>query len=379
MGERPMGKFSASMLHSSMLQQIVGSGASDYLLRSYHRSFNGFAAKLTQEEKQKMAGMEGVVSVFLSQKKTLHTTRSWNFMNFPVNTTRSTNEGNIIVGMLDTGVWPESRSFNDEGFGPPPSKWKGTCQGNSNFTCNNKIIGARYYHSGRELKPEKFALPRNYFGHGCVRDSRGHGTHTASIKAGEIVSKASLLGLASGTARGGVPSARISVYKVCWHNGCSEADILAAFDDAIADGVDIISLSVGGGPKTISRSFPFNERWKFVTEVKLGNGATYEGISINTFSPENTTYPMIYGGNALNNSAGNNSRSSSYCSLDTLNKTMVEGKIVLCDDGFAEKDAHAIGAFGIVSTPRLYTDVAFGYSVPASLISDTNITDCCTI
>jgi hypothetical protein len=56
---------------------------------------------------------------------------------------------------------------------------------------------------------------------------------------------ASLYDLAMGTARGGVPSARIAVYKVCWSDGCWDADILAAFDDAIADGVDIISISVG--------------------------------------------------------------------------------------------------------------------------------------
>ena len=55
-----------------------------------------------------------------------------------------------------------------------------------------------------------------------------------------------MLGVASGTGRGGVPSARIAVYKICWaDNGCSSEDILAAFDDAIADGVDIISISVG--------------------------------------------------------------------------------------------------------------------------------------
>ena len=49
---------------------------------------------------------------------------------------------------------------------------------------------------------------------------------------------ASMLGLAKGTARGGAISARIAVYKVCWFDGCDDADILAAFDDAIADGVD---------------------------------------------------------------------------------------------------------------------------------------------
>lgn len=60
-----------------------------------------------------------------------------------------------------------------------------------------------------------------------------------------MVRQASMLGLGMGTARGGVPSARIAAYKVCWSDTCSDADVLAAFDDAIADGVDIISMSVG--------------------------------------------------------------------------------------------------------------------------------------
>ncbi|XP_065869776.1 cucumisin-like [Euphorbia lathyris] len=405
MGERPKGEFSASMLHTSMLQQILGSAASDYLLHSYHRSFNGFAAKLTQEEKQKIDGMEGVVSVFLSQKKKLHSTRSWNFMNFPVNVTRSTNESNIIVGMLDTGVWPESQSFNDEGFGPPPSKWKGICQGSSNFTCNNKVIGARYYHSDGAVGPEEFDSPR---------DSEGHGTHTASTVAGDIVSQASLLGFASGTARGGVPSARIAVYKICWSDDCSDADILAAFDDAIADGVDIISLSVGGSamdyfedsiaigafhsmkngiltsnsagnegptPESVSNCSPWSlsvaastiDR-KFVTKLKLGNGAIIEGVSINTFSIENTMYPIIYAGNALNTSSGKTGSSPRSCMLDSLNNTLVEGKIVLCDDRFDEEYLLSIGAFGIVSNFGSRGDVAYIFALPATLISPTNMT-----
>ncbi|CAA2960429.1 cucumisin-like, partial [Olea europaea subsp. europaea] len=78
------------------------------------------------------------------------------------------------------------------------------------------------------------------------RNSEGHGSHTASTAAGGIVKGASLLGLGSGTARGGVPSSRIAVYKICWSDGFTDSDILVAFDDAISDGVDIISLSVGG-------------------------------------------------------------------------------------------------------------------------------------
>jgi hypothetical protein len=106
-----------------------------------------------------------------------------------------------------------------------------------NFKPCSKIIGARYYRSDGKIGEHDFASPR---------DSEGHGTYTASTAAGNLVSGASLFGLGSGTARGGVPYARIAVYKICWSDGCFDADILAAFDDAINDGVDIISLSVGG-------------------------------------------------------------------------------------------------------------------------------------
>lgn len=104
---------------------------------------------------------------------------------------------------------------------------------------HSKVIGARYYNADGFYEPIDFKSPR---------DSLGHGSHTASTAAGREVPGASYFGLANGTARGGVPNGRIAVYKVCWGGGfCSLADILAGFDDAIADGVDIISVSLGGG------------------------------------------------------------------------------------------------------------------------------------
>lgn len=96
----------------------------------------------------------------------------------------------------------------------------------------SKLIGARFY-------------PRIPM-HVSARDTVGHGTHTASIVAGVQVNNVSFYGLGRGNARGAVPSARIAVYTVCWRDfGCSGDAILAAFDDAISDGVDIISASLG--------------------------------------------------------------------------------------------------------------------------------------
>ena len=78
--------------------------------------------------------MEGVVSVFPSKKYKLATTSSWDFLGFPLTVTRSTTESDIIIGVFDTGIWPESASFSDVGYGPPPTKWKGICE--ANFPCN---------------------------------------------------------------------------------------------------------------------------------------------------------------------------------------------------------------------------------------------------
>ena len=78
-------------------------------------------------------------------------------------------------------------------------------------------------------------------------DDEGHGSHTASTIAGASIAGASCYGLAKGTARGGVPSARIAMYKVCWNGSCSDIDLLAGLDDAIDDGIDVLSISIGGG------------------------------------------------------------------------------------------------------------------------------------
>ncbi|KAJ7952390.1 putative Cucumisin [Quillaja saponaria] len=402
MGHWPQGDFATASNHHSMLQSVLGSTslAKESLVYSYRKGFNGFAAKLSDEEVAKFSEMEGVISVIPNHILKLHTTRSWDFMDFRKGNLRGSQESNVIIGLLDTGIWPESESFRDEGLSAPPSKWKGTCQG-ANFTCNNKIIGARYYNSGSSNDDTDFLSPR---------DSLGHGSHTASTAAGREVADASYFGLAKGTARGGVPSARIAVYKVCWTFGCATADILAAFDDAIADGVDIISVSLGidfplpyfkdpiaigsfhamkhgiltsssagnSGPfpLSVSNYAPWTltvaastiDR-KFVAQVVLGNGRVYNGLSINNFDLNGTSYPLIWGGQAANYSAGANDDISRYCINGAMNSFLVKGKIVFCEvlwDGSGILLANGVGT---IMADSSITDFSFNYPLPAALIS----------
>ncbi|OIV98691.1 hypothetical protein TanjilG_24862 [Lupinus angustifolius] len=332
------------------MQQVFNDNdATNSLIHSYNRSFNGFAAMLTNQQKEKLSHMEGVVSVFPSRKLKLHTTRSWDFIGLPESVKRSLAiESDIVVGVLDTGIWPESDSFNDQGFGPVPKHWKGACVGGENFTCNNKIIGARYY--------------ADY----SARDKDGHGTHTASTVVGNYVHSASFYGLAEGTVRGGVPLARLAVYKTCNVFGCDSAAIMAAFDDAIADGVNIISVSLGGSSQS-----PFDEDpiaigsfhamargiltvnaagnegpdpssiasvapWiltvaastidrKFIGNVVLGNGKTLTGISVNSFTFNGTKIPIA----KINYNPGCPGKDANTCKC--LESLLVDGKIVLCD------------------------------------------------
>lgn len=158
--------------------------------------------------------------------------------------------------LCDQGVWPESASFQEHPqMSPIPPSWKGTCVSGQNFdpakACNKKLIGARYYYKGFE---QQFG-PLNKSGNPEFRSARdflGHGTHTASTAVGSVSPNASFFGLGKGVARGGAPRARLAMYKTCWGKNfdgvCSEADILAAFDEALSDGVNVISASFGLAP-----------------------------------------------------------------------------------------------------------------------------------
>ncbi|KAL6340416.1 hypothetical protein AAG906_006077 [Vitis piasezkii] len=362
LGSLREGEFSPLSQHLSILDTVLdGSSSKDSLVRSYKRSFNGFAAHLTDKQVERVASMEGVVSIFPNRLLQLHTTRSWDFMGFSETVKRNpTVESDTIIGVIDSGIWPELESFSDEGFSSIPKKWKGVCQGGKNFTCNKKVIGARAYNS----------IDKN---DDSARDTVGHGTHTASTAAGNIVEDVSFFGVASGNARGGVPSARIAVYKVCTAAGCTILDILSGFDDAISDGVDIITVSLGSAagaffldedpiaigsfhamvkgiltlnsagnngpspgsvlsvaPWMVSVAASTTDR-EIITKVVLGDGKIINGHSINTFVLNGTKFPLVDGKKA---GLTNNSDCVTYptldCEIDCLVESKTTGNILLC-------------------------------------------------
>ncbi|MCL7037185.1 hypothetical protein MKW94_020511, partial [Papaver nudicaule] len=129
-----------------LLASVTGSihQAKEATTHHYHKSFRGFTAKLTPEQAQKLRETESVISVFESKNNQLHTTHSWEFLG--INDIPPTDEltkldpkSDVIVGVFDSGVWPESKSFDDDGLGPIPTRFKGECvEGdlNDNFACN---------------------------------------------------------------------------------------------------------------------------------------------------------------------------------------------------------------------------------------------------
>ncbi|MBA0796334.1 hypothetical protein Gohar_007111 [Gossypium harknessii] len=407
LGDSPLSKQSAVQKHIGLLSSVKGSedGAKESIVYSYTSSFNAFAAKLSENEAEMLKGLDEVASVFPNRYRKPHTTKSWDFIGLPLTAKRNLKfERNIIVGLLDTGITPQSESFKDDGFGPPPSKWKGTCGRFMNFSgCNNKIIGAKYYKLDGNPDPADILSPI---------DMDGHGTHTSSTLAGNLVRDANLYGLAKGTARGAVPSARIAMYKVCWaSSGCADMDILAALDDATSDGVDIISISIGGGTQdfvtdsisvgafhalkkgivtvtsagndgpslsSVSNYSPWlltvaasGIDRQFMSTVKLGNGKSFRGIGINTFESKEGLYPIVSGADvAMNSESKGNAR---FCFDNTLDPSKVKGRLVYCtlSQWGVDSVVKGIEGIGTIVESEQYLDTAQIFMAPATMVNST--------
>ncbi|XP_038709129.1 subtilisin-like protease SBT1.4 [Tripterygium wilfordii] len=339
------------------------------IVYTYDRALNGFSAQLTGVQVAKLRQIPGIISVQPDQIRQIHTTRTPHFLGLTDNygLWQNSNYGDgVIIGVLDTGIWPERRSFSDLGLSAVPDTWKGVCETSSDFpasACNGKIIGARAFYKGYESymrRPIDESKESK-----SPRDTEGHGTHTASTAAGSAVYNASLFEYAQGVARGMASRARIAAYKICWSLGCFDSDILAAMDQAVADGVDVISLSVGSsyaspydqdsiaigafgavqhgvvvscsagnsgpGPQTAVNIAPWiltvgasTIDREFPADVVLGNGKVFGGVSLYSGDPlPNSKLPVVYAGDC----------GSRYCYTGSLSQSKVQGKIVVCDRG----------------------------------------------
>ncbi|KAB2060942.1 hypothetical protein ES319_A10G054600v1 [Gossypium barbadense] len=408
--------------YESSLASVLSPSTPAQVLHVYDTVFHGFSAKLSPTDALNLQTLPHILAVIPEQVRRLHTTRSPHFLGLQTTDSagllkESDFGSDLVIGVLDTGVWPERQSFNDRDLGPVPSKWKGQCVTTKDFgpgSCNKKLIGARFFCSGYEASNGKMNETSEFR---SPRDTDGHGTHTASIAAGRYVFPASTLGYAKGVAAGMAPKARLAAYKVCWTAGCFDSDILAAFDAAVADGVDVISLSVGGvvvpyhldaiaigafsaadqgvflsasagnggpggltvtnvapwvatiGAGTIDRDFP--------ADVKLGNGKVVPGVSVYNglgLSP-GRMYPLVYGG-----TGGGDGYSSSLCLEGSLDPKFVKGKMVVCDRGINSRAAKGevvkkAGGIGMILANGVFDGeglVADCHVLPATAVGASN-------
>jgi subtilisin family serine protease len=219
----------------------------------------GVAMVVPEDQLVTLAKLPGVAAVYPDELLQLETDRTPQFIGAPTIWNNLGGQGsageNVIVGVLDSGVWPEHPSFSDpdplgKPYPAPPPPISGTRQcefsGGANpgpaFTCNNKLIGADRFMATYDalvgLIPGEFTT---------ARDDNGHGTHTSSTSAGNRGVAASIFGVSRGTISGIAPRAHVIMYKVCGDQGCFGSDSAAAVQKAITDGVNVINFSISGG------------------------------------------------------------------------------------------------------------------------------------
>ena len=394
---------------SAVLAQL---GSPVKVLHRYNYSYSGFSAVLTEAQARKLARLPGVAAVTLDTPRELDTNHTPSFLGLdkPGGVWSMTRKGtpvlgeDVIVGIIDGGFQPENSSFYDRvdangkpvnsggtlAYGPAPAGWSGSCVAGPAFDpakhCNNKVIGARAFDASFKASGVPVAW---YEFPGSPRDVTGHGTHTSSTAAGnqgaDAVSRTQSLGPISGIA----PRARIAHYKVCWSyrealsfpNNCWTADSVAAIDQAVADGVDVINYSISGsqtdlldpvevaflhaaeagvfvaasagnsGPVTaVAHNSPWlttvaastHDRF-LMADTLMGNGNRYRGASQSKGLPSTS---LILSTDA----AAGTVEDARLCKIGSLKPEKVAGKIVVCDRGTyarVDKSLEVLQAGGI--------------------------------
>ena len=397
----------------------------------YKYSLNGFAAKLTAAQAEALEATDGVLSVEKDAIGHIETATTPAFLGLTapgglweqLGGKGSAGE-DVIIGVIDTGIWPEHPSFSDRtgsnanGVGGKLSYkqipgWHGKCMPGEEFQadeCGQKLIGAQYFNAGfgvDGIAERDFLSPRDY---------NGHGSHTASTAGGNADVAATGSAALFGTISGMAPRARIAAYKVCWEDagdgGCANSDSVAAIDQAVADGVDVINFSISGtrtnyldavevaflfaaragvfvaasagnsgpGASTVAHISPWltsvaagTHNRSGTATVTLGNGAVYTGASLTAaVGPAPLVKSTSVG------KAGAAAAEVALCFLGTLDPAKTTGKIVQCDRGVnarvdksaAVKEAGGVGMILTNVTPSsLNADL---HTVPTVHLADTD-------
>ncbi|CAI7787672.1 unnamed protein product [Closterium sp. NIES-53] len=391
--------------HKSAVQKADIS--SSQIVHSYTYVTNSFTARLSPSEVERLQSDPTVEDIRRPGLVTGFTSSAMDFLNVPGGTwpfvggPEHAGEG-IVIGIVDTGIWPEHPSFADDPvnpYGAPPKTWKGGCNATDDFPpCNSKLIGAQWYVDGllSEQDPTDVNSQIDWMNEfQSPRDATGHGTWCAGAAAGNrnipIMRGSQSLGNATGAA----PRARLAMYKALWNtpNGAigSWADVLAAVDRAVADGVDILSLSIGAlpdsyfdevpllnaaragvfvvqaagnngipppysltpalisvspftltvGASTISRTFPPLARLTFAKKSLYVDGGTWRGGDDSTKNME-----IVLGVDVKR--PGARDSEAEQCISGSLASWLVQGKMVLCVSGgnSADEKASLVAASG---------------------------------
>jgi subtilisin family serine protease len=403
-------------------------------LYDYDYSYNGFAAKLTAAQANKIASLKDVMAVSPDELRTMDTSSTPAFLGLSapgglwdqLGGVGKAGEG-IIIGDIDSGIWPESLSFADRTLnGVPIPGWHGKCTPGEGFTatlCNQKLIGAQYFNASQggnagidKNKPWEFNSARDY---------NGHGTHTASTAGGNYKTPTTGPAAAFGSISGMAPRARIAMYKALWSTqdastaSGSNSDLVAAIDTAVHDGVDVINFSISGtltdfadpveisflfaaragifvaesagnsGPdaSTVAHPSPWTttvaagtHNRSITGSVTLGNGATYSGASLAAAA---VTAPLIDSTAAGMTGASATAVSLCYSTATNggtpaLDPAKAAGKIVVCDRGtnarvdksLAVKEAGGVGM--ILLNPTNNSLNADFHSVPTVHLQNTD-------
>ncbi|MDQ3178091.1 MAG: S8 family serine peptidase [Actinomycetota bacterium] len=373
----------------------------------YSVATNGFAARINGRQGAALRSQPGVESVQparIERPDTITTPRFLGLSTRGGAWSKGHRGEDLVVGVIDSGIWPESRSFSDAndttGVFDELEEWNGTCQSGEDFSsqdCNNKLIGARFYPAGfgggaaiKRDFPYEFISPR---------DADGHGSHTASTAAGRGGVPVRISGQSFGRASGMAPDARVSAYKVCWgrgsEGGCNTSDSVAAIDQAVADGVDAINYSISGsstnfvdpvevaflrasnagifvaasagnsGPdaSTVAHPSPWITTVAASTHDRYSEATltTREGVEYVGASSQSTGLPltrMIYAGDIP--AAGATAADAARCSPGSIDPALAIERFVVCDRGvnarteksLVVRDAGGVGMVLVNTTPN---------------------------